>query len=116
MKGTMINSRYAIDLNHQNEVRSGPCRADSRCHELPKEEVLMNELLLELQRQIERMWLSFARTCPVASQTEILEFSDAMDQAQEITDKLLRDDSMRPVIFGERSDVRSMEWRTRQIA
>ncbi len=78
--------------------------------------MLMNELLLDLQRQIGRMWLSFARTCPVASQTEILEFSDAMDQAQEITDKLLRDEPRRPVILGERSDVHSIEWGTRQAA
>ncbi len=76
----------------------------------------MNELLLDLQRQIERMWLSFTRTCPVASQTEILEFSDAMDQAQEITDELLRDESRRPFIVGEPSDVYSIEWRTRQTA
>ncbi len=76
----------------------------------------MNELLLELQRQLGRMWLSFAKTCPVAREAEILEFSDAMGQAQEITDKLLHDESRSPVIFGERSDVHYIEWRTSQAA
>ncbi len=76
----------------------------------------MNDLLLELQRQIGRMWLSFAKTCPVASQTEILEFSDAMGQAQEITDKLLNDGLRASVIFSERSDVHSIEWLIGQTA
>ncbi len=76
----------------------------------------MNDLVLELQILLGRMWSSFAKTCSVSREAEILEFSEAMGQAQEITEKLLNYQSRRTVIFDELPMVHSIERPARKAA